>query len=83
MYNKGSDSFYKPLKYYKSDVEEHTYSPSNRIKCGRVISFREDLLEELEAEITAATGFRIVNHEVKLYGYCIECGGELIEEKRE
>ncbi len=53
------------------------------IKCGRVISFREDLLEELEAEITAATGFRIVNHEVKLYGYCIECGGELIEEKRE
>ncbi len=53
------------------------------IKCGRVISFQDDLLEELEREIAATTGFRVVNHEVKLYGYCVECGGDLIEEKRE
>lgn len=53
------------------------------IKCGRVISFQDDLLEELEEKITGATGFRVVNHEVKLYGYCVECGGDLIEEKRE
>ena len=52
-------------------------------KCGKVISFRDDLLEELEEKITATTGFKIVNHEVKLYGYCRECGGNLIEEKRE
>lgn len=43
-------------------------------KCGRVFSFQEDLLEELEAKITATTGFAIVNHEVKFYGYCKECG---------
>lgn len=43
-------------------------------KCGRVFSFQEDLLEELEAKIAATTGFAIVNHEVKLYGYCKECG---------
>lgn len=42
-------------------------------RCGRVFSFREDLLEELEAKITATTGFAVVNHEVKLYGYCREC----------
>ena len=53
------------------------------IKCGRVISFQDDLLEELEGKIAATTGFRVVNHEVKLYGYCVECGGDLIEEKRE
>ena len=53
------------------------------MKCGKVISFRDDLLEELEARITADTGFLVVDHEVKLYGYCIECGGDLIEEKRE
>ena len=51
-------------------------------RCGRVFSFQEDLLEELEARITADTGFLVVDHEVKLYGYCIECGGDLIEEKR-
>ena len=53
------------------------------MKCGRVISFRDDLLEELEEKITATVGFRIVDHEVKLYGYCVECGGDFIEEKRE
>ena len=53
------------------------------MKCGRVISFQDDLLEELEEKIARTTGFRVVNHEVKLYGYCVECGGDLIEEKRE
>lgn len=53
------------------------------IKCGRVFSFQEDLLEELEAKIAATTGFVVVNHDVRLYGCCVECGGDLIEEKRE
>ena len=53
------------------------------IKCGKVISFQGDLLEELEGKIAATTGFQVVNHEVKLYGYCVECGGNLIEQKRE
>jgi len=53
------------------------------IKCGKVISFQDDLLEGLEEKIAETTGFRVVNHEVKLYGYCMECGGDLIEEKRE
>jgi Fur family ferric uptake transcriptional regulator len=39
-------------------------------------------LEELEGKIAETAGFRVVNHEVKLYGYCVECGGDLIEEKR-
>ena len=48
------------------------------MKCGKVISFRDDLLEELEDRITDTTGFSIVDHEVKLYGYCKECGGNFI-----
>lgn len=50
--------------------------------CGKVISFQDDLLEELEAKILATTGFSVMDHEVKLYGYCIECGGNLIEEEK-
>ena len=53
------------------------------VKCGKVISFQDDLLEELEQRIATTTGFTVVDHEVKLYGYCVECGGNLIEEKRE
>jgi len=52
------------------------------MKCGKVISFRDDLLEELEEKIAETTGFRVVDHEVKLYGCCAECGGNLVEEKR-
>ena len=46
-------------------------------KCGKVISFQDDLLEELEEKIEKTTGFRVVDHEVKLYGYCKECGGKI------
>ena len=53
------------------------------MKCGRVISFQDDLLEELEEKIAVTAGFHVVDHEVKLYGYCVECGGDFIEEKRE
>lgn len=53
------------------------------IKCGRVIPFREDLLEEPEGKIADTAGFCVVNHEAKIYGCCVECGGDFIEEKRE
>ena len=52
-------------------------------KCRKVISFQDDLLEELEAKITDTVGFYVVDHDVKLYGYCVECGGAFVEEKRE
>lgn len=53
------------------------------MKGGKVTFFRDDLPEEPKEKITVTTGFSIVNHEVKLYGICKECGGDLIEEKRE
>lgn len=43
------------------------------MKCGKVISFRDDLLEELEGKIASTTGFTVVNHEVKLFGCCAAC----------
>jgi Fur family ferric uptake transcriptional regulator len=32
-------------------------------------------MEGLEASIADETGFQVIDHEVKLYGYCKECGG--------
>lgn len=63
--------------------EKHRHHHLICTKCGKVISFQDDLLEELEAKIAATTGFCVVDHEVKLYGCCMECGGDLIEKKRE
>lgn len=50
-------------------------------KCGKVVSFEDDLLEELERKIGETTGFLVDDHEVKLYGCCKECGGKTIETK--
>lgn len=52
------------------------------VTCGKVISFKDDLLEDFEDRIREATGFQVLDHEVKLYGYCMECGGNVIEKKR-
>ena len=41
--------------------------------CGKVLPFKDDLLEELERHIEEETGFHVVNHELKFYGQCQEC----------
>ena len=46
------------------------------MKCKKIIEFEEDLLEGLEAVITSKSGFEIVNHEVKFFGYCADCKAE-------
>lgn len=43
------------------------------LKCGKVTSFADDLLDDLERDIAEKNGFRIVDHQVKFYGYCQEC----------
>ena len=45
--------------------------------CHKVIEFDEDKLDELEAEIAKKSGFKILNHEVKFFGYCKECREEM------
>jgi Fur family ferric uptake transcriptional regulator len=49
--------------------------------CGKIITYREEFPEDTDMKIAEATGFWVVDHEVKLYGYCKECGGKRIEKK--
>jgi Fur family ferric uptake transcriptional regulator len=41
--------------------------------CGRVFSFKDDLLDALESHIEEETGFHVLDHELKFYGQCKEC----------
>lgn len=43
------------------------------LTCGKVVSFEDDLLERLEEKIEEKTSFRVIDHDVKLYGYCKDC----------
>ena len=53
--------------------ETHYHHHLICLECGKIISFRDDLLDELEARIMESASFQVINHEVKLYGYCKEC----------
>lgn len=53
--------------------EAHHHHHLICLECGKIISFRDDLLDELEARIMESASFQVINHEVKLYGYCKEC----------
>lgn len=46
-------------------------------KCGSIIEFNEDLLEELEEKIARESKFRITNHCLRFYGYCQNCQAKI------
>ena len=43
------------------------------LNCKKIIEFEEDLLDDLENFIAKKSGFQILNHEVKFFGYCSDC----------
>ncbi|MBE5834091.1 MAG: transcriptional repressor [Butyrivibrio sp.] len=59
----------------KADGSKHHHHHMICLNCGKVFEFEQDMMEGLEEEIKIKTGFKVVDHEVKLYGYCTECGG--------
>lgn len=55
------------------DCEHHRHHHLICLRCGRVSAFQKDMLEALETGVEAALGFRVTDHEVKLYGICRDC----------
>lgn len=60
---------------YELDLgtEDHQHHHLICLKCGEVIEVKLDLLEALETEIEKELNFRIVDHNLKFYGYCSDC----------
>ena len=56
-----------------ADPKVHHHHHLICLKCKKVIEFEEDLLDDLEEVIAAESGFQILNHEVKFFGYCKDC----------
>lgn len=42
-------------------------------QCGKVYSLETDLLDTLEKQVFESLGFKVTDHEVKLYGLCSAC----------
>ncbi len=52
---------------------EHQHHHMICLKCNQVFEFQEDLLDQLEKDISQKSGFKIVDHQVIFYGYCKGC----------
>ena len=62
-------------RYEFSSKDEHHHNHHHLIclRCGNLSEFDDDLLESLEAVITKQTQFKVMDHDLKFYGYCHEC----------
>ena len=56
-----------------ADPKIHHHHHLICVNCRKVIEFEEDLLDDLEETIAEESGFQILNHEVKFFGYCKDC----------
>lgn len=55
------------------DETKHNHHHLICRKCSKVIPFDADLLDDLEYHIEKATGFHVLDHELKFYGLCRGC----------
>ena len=65
-----------------TDPKVHQHHHLICLNCKKIIEFEEDLLDNLESEITTKSGFEIINHEVKFFGYCADCKGKVNADKK-
>ena len=60
----------------RKEGEGHHHHHLICLSCGNVLTFEGDFMDDLENRIQNTMNFKIVDHEVKLYGYCKECSEE-------
>ena len=56
-----------------TDPASHNHHHLICLGCGAVTEFNEDLLDDLEESIEAKSGFTVLDHQVKFFGYCQNC----------
>lgn len=61
------------IGHHGDDATIHHHHHLICLDCGNVYTFQDDMLETLETRIQDSMNFKIVDHEVKLYGYCRDC----------
>lgn len=60
-------------RYEINNQEMHHHHHLICLSCGHVTEFEDDLLDSLEEAIAKKSGFEIIDHQLKFYGYCIKC----------
>lgn len=56
-----------------SSSNDHQHHHLICLNCGKVLEVELDLLENLELEIEKQKEFKVLDHNVKFFGYCKDC----------
>ena len=43
------------------------------VECEKIIEFEDDAIEDLQHNVAARLGFKLVRHKLELYGVCADC----------
>lgn len=57
-------------RYEVSDDDGHHHDHLICTKCGKIIEFVDDRIEQLQVEVAASFGFTVSDHKMELYGIC-------------
>lgn len=60
-------------RYELNQSELHHHHHLVCLNCGLVTEFNDDLLDTLEDVVSRKSGFKIIDHDLKFFGYCKKC----------
>jgi Fur family ferric uptake transcriptional regulator len=66
----------------KSSESGHRHHHLICLNCQKIIEVKLDLLDSLEKKIEETENFKIVDHNLKFYGYCEECQKKEIDNEK-
>ena len=67
-----SISFNKEGKKYEINYKTH-HDHLICVKCGKIIEFTNEQIEQAQEKIAQDNGFELINHTMYLYGICSDC----------
>ncbi len=62
----------QPVRYEHRHLGRH-HDHLICTKCGRIIEFEDDQIEQLQQEVAARYGFQMLQHKMEIYGLCSQC----------
>lgn len=64
---------------YEAAVGRHHHDHLICTRCGTIVEFENDRIEQLQDAVAESHGFKVTSHKMELYGLCLECQRALEE----
>ncbi len=58
------------------EIEHRHHDHLVCLKCGNIVEFESDVIENAQEQIAESYGFQVLRHRHELYGHCADCRGD-------